>query len=71
MSDVGGRKPYAARIRGERRVEVKTKVRSWTRLDLEVLLADAAIPETTLSQLLRRYILEGVTRDKKRAASET
>jgi hypothetical protein len=64
-------KPYAARVRGERRVQVVTKVRGSTVADIERLLAGDQIPERTRSQLLRRYILEGVTRDKARASANT
>jgi hypothetical protein len=66
-----GPKPYAARVRGERRVQVVTKVRGSTVADIERLLAGDQSPERTRSQLLRRYILEGVTRDKARASANT
>jgi hypothetical protein len=52
-------------------VQVVTKVRGSTVADIERLLAGDQIPERTRSQLLRRYILEGVTRDKARASANT
>jgi hypothetical protein len=63
--------PYARRIRGERRVEVKAKVREATRHDLVRMAANPVTVEATVSQLLRRYIQEGLERDRQRSADHT
>jgi hypothetical protein len=55
---------YAARIRGERRVRLDVKVRPATSDALRELLAGRVVPETTVSQLLRRWIAEGIARDR-------
>jgi hypothetical protein len=63
--------PYARRIRGEPRVTVAVRVREATASDLGGMIEAEHVPEITVSQLVRRYIAEGLARDKAKAAGDT
>jgi hypothetical protein len=52
-------------------VTVAVRVREATASDLGGMIDADHVPEITVSQLVRRYIAEGLARDKAKAAGDT
>jgi hypothetical protein len=62
--------PYARRVKGDPRVTLAVRVRKTTADDLARLIEADHVPEITVSQLLRRYIAQGIATDNAGSASQ-